>query len=95
MNRRPRRNRQSSAMRDLVQETQLTVNDFIYPLFLLEGNNMKTEMLNTMMSRLSELSRSVQQDSPGSTSVESDDLEEPVPIFLPHGWFDKVCIIKF
>lgn len=33
---RPRRNRKSSAVRDLVQETTLSTHDFIFPLFLLE-----------------------------------------------------------
>ncbi len=42
--RRPRRNRASSAIRDLVQEVTLTTNDFILPLFLLEGTNKKTEV---------------------------------------------------
>lgn len=44
MTRRPRRNRQSAAIRDLVQETQVTTNDLIFPLFLLEGQNKKTEV---------------------------------------------------
>ncbi|MFM9004447.1 MAG: porphobilinogen synthase, partial [Flavobacteriales bacterium] len=34
MNERPRRNRKSSTIRDLVRETELHVSDFIYPLFL-------------------------------------------------------------
>ncbi len=42
--RRPRRNRASAAIRDLTQETILTTNDFIFPLFLLEGENEKTEI---------------------------------------------------
>jgi porphobilinogen synthase len=33
---RPRRNRKSSAIRSLVQETHVTVNDLMYPVFLLE-----------------------------------------------------------
>lgn len=44
MTRRPRRNRQSAAIRDLVQETSLSANDFVFPLFLLEGTNKKTEV---------------------------------------------------
>jgi porphobilinogen synthase len=44
MTRRPRRNRQSPAIRDLVQETSLSANDFVFPLFLLEGKNQKTEV---------------------------------------------------
>lgn len=42
--RRPRRNRQSAAIRDLTQETQVTTNDLVFPLFLLEGNKKKTEV---------------------------------------------------
>lgn len=42
--RRPRRNRASSAIRDLAQETTLTTNDFILPVFLLEGKNKKSEV---------------------------------------------------
>ena len=42
--RRPRRNRNSGAIRDLVEETQLSVKNFILPLFLLEGNHTRTEV---------------------------------------------------
>lgn len=42
--RRPRRNRSTSAIRDLAQETVLSTNDFILPIFLLEGKNKKTEV---------------------------------------------------
>lgn len=41
---RPRRNRKSDAVRKLVQETSLSVNDFIFPLFLIEGENTKSEV---------------------------------------------------
>jgi len=41
---RPRRNRKSAAIRNLVQENSLSVNDFIYPLFLIDGKNKKTEV---------------------------------------------------
>lgn len=41
---RPRRNRKSAAIRDLVRETQVTTNDFIYPLFLVDGKGIKTEV---------------------------------------------------
>lgn len=34
---RPRRNRRSAAIRDIVQENQLLVTDLLYPLFLLPG----------------------------------------------------------
>jgi len=42
--RRPRRNRASAAIRDLAQETTLTTNDFIFPLFLLQGTKKKSEV---------------------------------------------------
>jgi porphobilinogen synthase len=41
---RPRRNRKSAAIRKLVQENDVTVNDLIFPLFLIEGKNKKTEV---------------------------------------------------
>ena len=41
---RPRRNRKSSAIREMVEETTLTTKDFIFPLFLLEGQNKKVEV---------------------------------------------------
>jgi porphobilinogen synthase len=39
--RRPRRNRRTEVIRNLVQENNLTVHDFIYPIFVLEGENRK------------------------------------------------------
>jgi len=44
MTHRPRRNRKSAAIRALVQETHLSTNDFILPLFLLDGNSKKVEV---------------------------------------------------
>ena len=41
---RPRRNRKSAAVRGLVQETSVSVSDLIFPLFLTEGKNTKTEI---------------------------------------------------
>jgi porphobilinogen synthase len=41
---RPRRNRKSAAIRSLVEETKVTTDDFIFPLFLLEGSNQKIEV---------------------------------------------------
>jgi porphobilinogen synthase len=38
---RPRRLRYNPAIRRLVRETELTVNDLIYPLFIMEGENQK------------------------------------------------------
>ena len=44
MLKRPRRNRKSSTIRNMVRETAVTTNDFIFPLFLLEGSNKKIEV---------------------------------------------------
>jgi porphobilinogen synthase len=39
-----RRNRKSQHIRDLVQETTISVKDFIFPMFLIEGKNKKSEV---------------------------------------------------
>jgi porphobilinogen synthase len=44
LNIRPRRNRVNEAIRSLVRETVLSKADFIYPLFLLEGENLEVEV---------------------------------------------------
>jgi porphobilinogen synthase len=44
MIRRPRRNRQNEVIRNMVQETSLTLNDFIFPLFIIEGQNQRVEV---------------------------------------------------
>ncbi|MEB3886208.1 porphobilinogen synthase [Lyngbya sp. CCY1209] len=41
---RPRRLRRNDALRRMAQETQLTANDLIYPLFVMEGENQKVEV---------------------------------------------------
>ena len=41
MLRRPRRLRSSKAIRNLVRETKLQVEDLIYPLFIVDGENIK------------------------------------------------------
>jgi porphobilinogen synthase len=41
---RPRRLRRNPAIRRLVRETQLTVDDLIYPMFVMEGENTKVEV---------------------------------------------------
>ena len=46
MLRRPRRNRKSAAIRAMVEETTLSVNDFIYPVFLIEGSGKKEEIIS-------------------------------------------------
>lgn len=44
MNRRPRRNRRSEAIRGLSQETHLTTSHLVQPLFLIDGENKKIEV---------------------------------------------------
>lgn len=44
MNRRPRRNRKSEAVRNLVEETSLSVKDLIFPMFLVDGSKKKIEV---------------------------------------------------
>lgn len=41
---RPRRNRKSEAIRNMVSENEVKVNDLIYPMFLIEGKNKKVEI---------------------------------------------------
>ena len=41
---RPRRLRRTENIRSLVRETQITVDDLIYPLFICEGENIKQEI---------------------------------------------------
>ncbi|RYU95823.1 porphobilinogen synthase [Emticicia agri] len=62
---RPRRNRKSAAIRDLVQETTLSVNDFIFPMFVMEGTHIRSEIksmpniyrfsLDTLLEELKEV----------------------------------------
>ena len=55
MNERPRRNRKSSVIRDLVRETELHVSDFIYPLFLVDGKGIEVPIASMPgISRYSE-----------------------------------------
>lgn len=42
--RRPRRLRVNEAMRKLVRETDISVNDLVYPLFIVEGTGIKAEI---------------------------------------------------
>lgn len=44
MQRRPRRLRRTKAIRSLVKETTLTIEDLIYPLFIVEGEKIKEEI---------------------------------------------------
>ncbi len=41
---RPRRNRKSATIRSLVEETRVTTDDLLFPLFLVEGTNQKVEV---------------------------------------------------
>ena len=44
LTRRPRRLRRTASLRSMVQENFLTVNDLIYPVFVMEGENLKQEI---------------------------------------------------
>jgi porphobilinogen synthase len=44
LTRRPRRNRKTEAIRAMVEETRVTTDDFIFPMFLLDGSNKKVEV---------------------------------------------------
>ncbi|MBQ5611795.1 MAG: porphobilinogen synthase [Fibrobacteraceae bacterium] len=44
MTRRPRRNRKSKAVREMLSETKLSVSDFVYPVFIMDGNNKEEEI---------------------------------------------------
>ena len=44
MNIRPRRNRKNAAIRDMVQESRLGIENLIFPVFLKDGTNIKEEI---------------------------------------------------
>ncbi len=44
LTRRPRRNRRTDSIRAMVTENQLSVDDFIYPMFVIEGKSQKVEV---------------------------------------------------
>jgi porphobilinogen synthase len=55
MNERPRRNRKSNVIREMVRETELNVRDFIYPLFLVDGKGIEVPIASMPgISRFSE-----------------------------------------
>jgi len=64
---RPRRLRTSEAVRRLVRETSVSVDDLIYPLFIVEGNGIKNEIpsmpgvyhlsIDNMLKELEEISK--------------------------------------
>ena len=41
MDQRPRRNRKSTNIREMIAETKVSVNQLIYPLFIVDGSNVK------------------------------------------------------
>src|SRR5699024_3813037 len=43
---RHRRLRSSEAMRSLIRETDVTVNDLLYPMYIIEGENVKNEVVS-------------------------------------------------
>lgn len=42
---RPRRNRKSAVIRDMIQETRLDASNLIFPLFIIDGNQQKLKFL--------------------------------------------------
>ncbi len=46
MKQRPRRNRRSDTIRRMIKETQLSVNDLVYPLFLVPGEKVKDQIIS-------------------------------------------------
>ena len=82
MNQRPRRNRKSESIRKMVQETNLSVNDFIYPLFIVDRSNIKEEissMPNVFRWSLNLILKEI--ESCVNLGINSFVLESP---FLPH-----------
>jgi len=51
MNKRPRRNRQSDAIRRLVRETNLTPDHLVQPLFLVDGKNIREDIPSLPVSQ--------------------------------------------
>lgn len=66
---RHRRLRNSSVMRQFVRETDLKVNDLVYPLFVVEGNDIKNEV----------------SSMPGVFQVSLDHLDEEIDELLELG----------
>ena len=44
MFKRTRRTRNNAIIRDMISDVSLTMNDFLYPIFIEEGNNIKKEI---------------------------------------------------
>src|SRR3990172_1779688 len=46
---RPRRLRKTKNIREIIQETDLSVSDFIYPMFIIPGNRVKEEIKDILL----------------------------------------------
>ncbi len=84
MLKRPRRLRISKAMRNLVRETKIDVDDLIYPLFVVEGENIKEEIPSLMLKRPRRLRISkAMRNLVRETKIDVDDLI--YPLFVVEG----------
>lgn len=66
---RPRLNRRNASIRDLVSETQISVADLIYPVFIQDGQNIRHAI----------------QTLPGQSRVSLDELMRDIPTYLNLG----------
>ena len=73
---RPRRLRTNENIRRLIRETSITVNDLIYPLFVVEGKGIKSEISSmpgvyhfSIDSLLQELEEVQQSRHPGDFAL--------------------------
>ena len=72
---RTRRLRNTESIRNLVRETRLHVEDFIYPLFIEEGNNIEVEIESMPGIRRFSLDRiSKELDEVVSLNIQAGDL---------------------
>lgn len=67
--RRPRRLRVNNNIRNMVRETRLSMKDFVYPLFIVEGEDIKSEI----------------KSMPGVYHFSIDKLEEEINDIVSHG----------
>ena len=67
--RRPRRLRVNKVTRELVRETRLDMKELVYPIFVIEGNNIKNEI----------------KSMPGVYHFSVDKLEEEIEDIVNHG----------
>ena len=57
---RPRRLRQSDVWRRMVQETRLTMDAFIYPLFIVPGKNVRDAVMRNLKHVMESIARAYQ-----------------------------------